>query len=330
MTTADWAIEIERAARLLDGVTRRTPVLRSRDLDRELGATVLSKDEGRQLTGSFKVRGAWNALTARPPDSLRAGVITYSSGNFGRALAYAAQRRGLRCLVFAPRDAPSEKLDAIRRAGASVRLYDPGSDDRQRLAERDAVARGMALIRPFDDKDVIAGQGTVARKLVRQAPELGILIAPVSGGGLLAGSALAARASGHHIQVIGVEPATMPRASLSLRADARATVPARPTIADALRVPTLGALTFPVIQQYVDAVVTVSDDELACAITLTHRHLGAHCEPAGAAGIAALLAGRIDTHGKRIGVILSGSNISRRRFAELVHVTEPAPAEQRG
>jgi threonine dehydratase len=317
MTTADWAKEIERAAQRLDGVTRCTPVLSSRALDRELGATVLCKDEGRQITGSFKVRGAWNALAACAPASLGAGAITYSSGNFGRALAYAAGRRGLPCMVFAPRDAPDEKLDAIRRAGATVQLYDPREEDRRRLAEYEAGVRGMVLVPPFDNEDVVAGQGTAARELVRQAPELNVLIAPVSGGGLLAGSALAARATSQQIKIIGVEPATMPRGSLSLSSGTRVTVPARPTIADALRVTTLGAVTFPVIAQHVDDVVTVNDDELAAAMALTHRHLATQCEPAGAAGIAALLAGRVDARGKRIGVILSGSNISPRRFMDL-------------
>jgi threonine dehydratase len=330
MKTTDWTAQIERAAERLRGVARCTPVLSNRELDSVIGAGVVCKDEGRQVTGSFKLRGAWNALAAHPPAALSHGVVTYSSGNFGRALAYAAHRYNTRCLVLAPRDGSAEKLAAIRRAGADVLLYDPHTEDRQLLAENQAREHGLALIPPFDDPHVIAGQGTVARELLGQAPTPDVLIAPVSGGGLLAGCALAAHggANNRHIKVIGVEPATMPRASLSLSTGARETVPPRPTIADALKVTQLGAVTFPVIERHVEEIVTVNDDELVDAMALAHRYLGARCEPAGAAGLAALLAGRIDTHSRRIGVILSGANISPHRFDKFMYTTDSVPTQR--
>lgn len=329
MKTADWTTQIERAAERLRGVARCTPALSNRELDSAIGAEVVCKDEGRQVTGSFKLRGAWNALAAHSPAALRHGVVTYSSGNFGRALAYAAHRYNTRCLVLAPRDGSAEKLAAIRRAGAEVLLYDRHTEDRQLLAETQAREQGLTLIPPFDDPHVIAGQGTVARELLGQAPIPHVLIAPVSGGGLLAGCALAAHsANNRRIKVIGVEPTTMPRASLSLSTGTRETVPPRPTIADALKVTQLGAVTFPVIKRHVEEIVTVNDDELIDAMALARRYLRTRCEPAGAAGLAALLAGRAETHGRRIGVILSGANISPRRFDDLMHTARSMPPLQ--
>ncbi len=312
-----WALELEAATRRLSGVIHPTPVRSHRELSDALGTCVVCKDEGAQITGSFKLRGACNALANLDQSAAAAGVITYSSGNFGKALAYAATRRATQCVVVASSTTPEEKLRGIEEHGAELALHDP-LEDRAQLTSRLARARGLAFISPYDHPMVIAGQATAARELLRDVPNLDAVIVPVSGGGLLAGCALAADAAGGGTRVFGVESAAVPRMSVSLRTGRRESVTARPTIADALRVTRPGAVTFPIISSHVEAVVTVNDDELLAAMKLLWRLLGVRCEPSGAAGIAALLAHRVPAELGHVGVILSGSNIASARFEKLL------------
>lgn len=317
MQAIDWPIELERAAQRVIGVTRVTPMRSSIDIDRCVGASVLCKDEGTQITGSFKLRGAWNAMAAMDAGAIRRGVITYSSGNFGRALAHAARHRDVPCLVVAPDDTPDEKLAHMRGEGAEVLLHEP-REDRKRLVRHESAARGMTIVAPYDDVHVIAGQGTVGRELMHEAPTLDAVVVPVSGGGLLAGCALAARACDSPVRVFGVEPAARPKTQLSLRRGRRETVAPRPTIADALRVTQPGVITFPIIATLAEDVLTVDDDELVGAMSIARDYLGVRCEPGAAAGLAAVLSGRLPTDVRRIGVVLSGSNIDPNRFERIV------------
>jgi len=320
----DWALELEAATRRLSGVIRPTRVRSHRELSDALGTCVECKDEGAQITGSFKLRGAYNALASLDQSATAAGVITYSSGNFGKALAYAAARRATQCVVVASSTTPEEKLRGIEQHGAELVLHDP-LEDRARLTSRLARARGLAFISPYDHPMVIAGQGTAARELLCDAPNLDAVIVPVSGGGLLAGCALAAHHGGGGTRVFGVESAAVPRMSVSLHTGRRESVAGRATLADALRVTRPGEVAFPIISSLVEDVVTVNDAELLAAMELLRRLLGVRCEPSGAAGIAALLARRLPAELRHVGVILSGSNIASARFEKLLRHNRQTP-----
>jgi threonine dehydratase len=322
MPAIDWHHELETAEMRLAGVVDVTPVRANRALDEEAGAHVFCKDEGVQTTGSFKLRGAWNALAARKSEARIRGVVTYSSGNFGRALAYAASCHRLPVVVVTPDDTTKDKLVGMRTFGATIVMHDP-AEDRVRIAERVCAARDMVLIPPYDDPHVIAGQATTGAEFQRQVRALDALAVPVSGGGLLAGCALSAQSSPRRLRVFGVEPEARPKTRLSLRNGRRVEVPPRPTIADALRVTQPGAVTFPLIANLVEDVVIVGDAQIADAMTAAHRHFGPRYEPGGAPALAAVLSHLLPPELQRIGVILTGSNISARRHQ---HITRTAAA----
>jgi threonine dehydratase len=324
LPAVDWREELVAAEMRLTGVVAVTPVRANRALNEEAGAQVFSKDEGVQTTGSFKLRGAWNALAARKSHACVRGVVTYSSGNFGRALAYAASSGRLPVVVVTPDDTPKDKLAGMRTFGATIVMHDP-AEDRMRIAARVCAARGMVLIPPYDDPHVIAGQATTGAEFQRQVRALDALVVPVSGGGLLAGCALSAQSSPRRLRVFGVEPEALPKTRVSLRNGRRVKVPPRPTIADALRVTRPGAVTFPVIANLVEDVVTVDDAQVAGAMTAAHRHFGPRYEPGGAAALAAVLSHLLPPELKRIGVILTGCNISARRYQ---HITSAAAARR--
>lgn len=312
--------DVLRAAQRLEGVAWRTPVLRSDLLDARVGAEVLVKCEGLQRTGAFKLRGAWNAVASLGDEELTAGVITCSSGNHGRALAYAAARRSVRCVVVLPSDAPAGKRAAIAAEGAELVVCDPAREDRMEVAEREAQRRGMRLVAPFDDVSVIAGQGTVALELLEQAGTLDVLMTPIGGGGLLSGCAVAC--DGHDVEIVGAEPAALPKCSRSLAAGRRVSVEPQYTMADALRARVPGRLTFPLLLERGVRAVTVSETELAAAMRFAAEQLGVVAEPSGAAALAAVLAGRMPADGRRIGVVLSGSNVD---LSDLSTLTSGAP-----
>jgi threo-3-hydroxy-L-aspartate ammonia-lyase len=309
--------DVERAATRLDGVAHRTPVLTSRTLDERSGARVHLKAECFQRGGAFKLRGAYNKISSLDEDALRRGVIAYSSGNHAQAVAIAAGLLGTHATIVMPEDAPAAKLDATRDYGAEVVLYDRWNESREEIGARLAEERGLELVRPYDDPLVMAGQGTVALELLEDAPELDVLLVPVSGGGLIAGCATAAKAR-PGIRVVGVEPEAGDDTRRSLEAGERIRIDVPRTIADGLQAPEPGELTFEVNRRLVDEVVTVTDDEIVDAMAFLFDRLKLVAEPSGAVGVAALLSGKLDPPAPQVGVVISGGNVGAARFAELV------------
>ncbi|MDP8978897.1 MAG: pyridoxal-phosphate dependent enzyme [Actinomycetota bacterium] len=307
--------DVSAAARRLDGVAHRTPVLTSRTLDAITGATVWLKAEPLQRTGSFKFRGAYNALASLSPAQLRAGVVAYSSGNHGQAVALAARVLGTRAVIVMPDDSAAAKVAATSGYGAEVVRHDPRRR-REDVAARIAARRGLRLMRPYDDPAVMAGQGTVALELVEQVGDLDDLLVCVGGGGLIAGCSTAATGLCPGIRVVGVEPSGADDTFRSLRAGRRVGVEPR-TIADGLRVPVPGRLTFPVNRRLVDEIVRVDDDRIVEAMGFLFDRLKLVTEPSGACAVAALLASGGRFAGRRVGVTVSGGNVGLARFCRL-------------
>jgi threo-3-hydroxy-L-aspartate ammonia-lyase len=310
--------DVERAAERLAGVAHRTPVFTSRTLDQLTGARVHVKAECFQRVGAFKFRGAYNKISSLPEDVLRRGVLAYSSGNHAQAVALAASLLGSHATIVMPEDAPAAKLAATRGYGAEIVTYDRWTENREEIGARLAAERDLELVKPYDDPLVMAGQGTVALELLEQAPELDVVLVPVSGGGLLAGCATAAKALRPRIRVAGVEPEAGDDTRRSLAAGERVRIEVPRTIADGLQATEPGELTFEVNRERVDDVVTVSDDEIVAAMIFLFDRLKLVVEPSGAVGVAALLAGRLDAHDRNVGVVVSGGNVGAARFAELV------------
>jgi threo-3-hydroxy-L-aspartate ammonia-lyase len=309
--------DIRDAAVRIKGVAHRTPVLRSRTLDALAGAEILLKCENFQRVGAFKFRGAYNAASQLTGEQLARGIAAYSSGNHAQAVALAARELGSTAVILMPEDAPRSKREAAEGYGAEIVTYDRYTGDRVAIGEALAADRGLALIPPYEHPHIIAGQGTAALELIEEAGELDALIAPIGGGGLMAGTATAAKGLLEGVRVIGVEPEAGDDTRRSLEAGARVSVPVPRTIADGLAAETPGALTFSVNRHLVDTVVPVSDDEIRVAMRLLFERLKIVVEPSGAVGVAALLAGRVPAVRGRIGVIVSGGNVDARRFAEL-------------
>jgi threonine dehydratase len=305
--------DVQEAATRLAGVAHRTPVLTSRTLDELTGSQVFLKAECLQRTGAFKFRGAYNKLASLPEGR---NVIAYSSGNHAQAVALAARLRGVRATIVMPEDAPAAKLEATRGYGAEVVTYDRWTESREEIGARLAAERGLELVRPYDDPLVMAGQGTVALELLEDVPDLDVLVAPVSGGGLIAGCATVADALRPAARIVGVEPAAGDDTARSLAAGERVNVGIPRTIADGLGAPEPGELTFAVNRELVDEVVTVEDEELVEAMVFLFDRVKLVVEPSGAAGVAALLQGRIPPG--RVGIVVSGGNVGAARFAELV------------
>jgi threonine dehydratase len=304
--------DVEAASARLEGNVHRTPVVSSQTCDRRTGARALFKCENLQRTGSFKIRGAYNAvarLRELSPEDARRGVLAYSSGNHGQAIALAGSLLAVPTTVIMPRDAPQVKIDATRGYGAEVILYDRFSTSREELAAEIGPQRGLTLIPGFDHPDVIAGQGTVARELLLEVGELDLLLVCLGGGGLLSGCALAARALAPDCRVVGVEPELADDAARSFRSGTLHTVENPPTIADGARTPSLGHLTFPLVLDLVDDVVTVSERAIVAAMRFLWERMKLIVEPTGALAAAALLDGVADAEGKRVGVVLSGGNV---------------------
>jgi threo-3-hydroxy-L-aspartate ammonia-lyase len=311
--------DVQAAARRLDGIAHRTPVLSSRTLDARVGARVLIKAECLQRTGSFKFRGAYNKISSLSEDERGRGVAAFSSGNHAQAVALAARLLGTHATIVMPEDAPTLKLDATRGYGAEVVTYDRYSEDREAIGTRLAEERGLALVRPFDDSLVIAGQGTAALELLEEAGGLDLLVAPVGGGGLIAGCATVVKGRLPEAQVIGVEPEDGDDTQRSLAAGHPVEVPVSRSIADSLQVPKPGDLTFSINKELLEAVVTVSDQELLDTMRFLFERMKLVTEPGGAAAVAALLAGKLDHEpNTTIGVIVSGGNVGAARFAQLL------------
>ena len=308
--------DVKAAARRLHGVAHRTPVLSSSTLDERVGARVLLKAEPFQRTGSFKFRGAYNKVSSLSDDERARGVVGISSGNHGQAVALAARLHGSSATIVMPADAPALKLDATRGYGAEVVTYDRYTEDREAIGNRLADERGLTVVRPFDDSLVMAGQGTAALELLEEAGGLDLFLAPVGGGGLIAGCATVVAPGS---RVVGVEPEAGDDTRRSLEAGERVEIPVPETIADALQVTKPGELTFEVNSRLLDRVVTVSDAELIEAMRFLFERLKLVVEPGGAAGVAALLAGKVEAGGT-VGVVVSGGNVGAARFAELLGI----------
>jgi len=309
--------DVRAAAERLRGVAHRTPVLVSRTLDAEVGGELFLKCESFQRVGAFKFRGAYNAISRLSAEQLAAGVAAFSSGNHAQAVALAARELGSHAVILMPADAPASKVDAVLGYGAEVVTYDRYTEDRLALGTALAAERGMTLIPPYDHRDVIAGQGTAALELLEDVPGLDVLVVPVGGGGLIAGSAIAAKAMRPDIRVVGVEPAAGDDTRRSLRAGRRVTVDVPHTIADGQAVSTPGELTFAVNQRLVDDIVTVADDDILDAMRFAFDRLKIVLEPSGATPLAAVLSGSSGTAPKQ-GLVLSGGNIGTARFLDLM------------
>jgi threonine dehydratase len=310
--------DVRAAARGLDGVANRTPVLTSRTLDGMVGAEVHVKAECFQRGGAFKFRGAYTKIASLDNEARARGVLAYSSGNHAQAVAIAAQLLGTRATILMPADAPTAKVDATRGYGAEIVEYDRWTENREQIGAKLAAERGLALVKPYDDPVVMAGQGTVALELLADVPELDLLVAPVGGGGLIAGCSTVAKALRPEIRVIGVEPDAGDDTRRSLATGQRVHGGVPRTIADGLQAAEPGELTFEVNRQRVDEIVTASDAEILDAMAFLFDRLKIVTEPSGAIGVAALLAGRIDAAGGRVGVIVSGGNVGVARFVELL------------
>jgi threonine dehydratase len=308
--------EVEAAAERLAGVAHRTPLVTSRMLDDLLGVHVVLKAEGFQRMGAFKFRGAYNTISQLSVEQRRAGVVTASSGNHAQAVALAASLLGAIATILMPTDAPASKRAATEGYGAAVIDYDRYLDDRERRLEDLAQELEATIVHPYDDPRVIAGAATCALELAQDAGPLATVAVPVGGGGLISGSAISLRSVSPGTRIVGVEPEASPDTQQSLRAGRRVTVPIRPSIADGQLLDTPGEITFEVIASLVDEIVTVSDAEIREAMRLLFERAKLVVEPSGASAFAAVLAGRVP--GDRIGVVLSGGNVSAERFGELL------------
>ncbi|USN98276.1 MAG: pyridoxal-phosphate dependent enzyme [Phycisphaeraceae bacterium] len=313
--------DIRAAATRIEGVASRTPTLCFARLDERAGAQFILKCENLQPIGAFKIRGATNAMLRLDDDARARSVLTYSSGNHAQAIAYAAARLAVPAVIVMPDNAPRVKLDATRRfladapAGSEVVLYDPARASREVLGRQLAEERGLHLIPPYDHPDVIAGQGTAALELLENHPDLDALFVPCGGGGLLSGSAVAAKALAPACRVVGVEPDLADDATRSFNAGVLHTVHNPPTIADGARTPFLGRYTFPLVRAHVDEMMTVTEAEIARATLLCFDMLRLVVEPSGALGLAGAI--RQATRGSRVGVIVSGGNIDFDRLRDL-------------
>jgi threonine dehydratase len=301
--------DVARAHERIKPFAKRTPVLTSSTIDALTGAKVHFKCENFQRMGAFKFRGAYNALSQLSADQKKKGVVAFSSGNHAQAVALSGKLLGIPATIIMPTDAPKVKLEATRGYGAQVVLYDAGNEDRQKIAERLAAERGLSLIPPFDHPHIAAGQGTTAKELIEQTGPLDILLVPCGGGGLLSGCAVAAKQLSPRCRVIGVEPAAGDDGARSFRSKTLQTIKLPDTIADGARTTSLGKITFPLILNYVDDFLTVTDEELLKTMFFLWERMKMLVEPTGALAACALLEKKLDAKGQKVGVVISGGNV---------------------
>jgi threonine dehydratase len=301
--------DVVQAAARLRGKAHRTPVHTSETVDERTGGRVFFKCENFQRVGAFKFRGAYNALSRLSAEQRRRGVLTFSSGNHAQALSLAGRLLDAPVTIVMPADAPAVKVAATRAYGGDVVLYDRSGPTREEIGARLAAERGLLVIPPYDHADVIAGQGTAALELLEDVGSLDVLLVPCGGGGLLSGSAIAVRAAAPGCRVIGVEPAAADDATRSFRTRVLHSVTNPDTIADGARTPSLGKLTFPLVLQNVNDMVTVNDDAIVAATVFLWNRLKLVVEPTGALAAAAVFERVVPARGLRVGVILSGGNV---------------------
>ena len=316
--------DIDAAAGRLAGHAVETPLVESPALNERMGARILLKLETLQRVGAFKFRGAYNRLVQLTPEERTRGVVAFSSGNHAQGVALAAKLLGMPALIVMPLDAPAVKVAATKGYGAEVRFYDRLTESREAIAAEIAAARGCVVVPAFDDPHIIAGQGTVGLELVRQAGAmgvtLGVAVAPISGGGLISGMATAIKALSPDTAIVGAEPAGFDDTLRSLRAGRRITIkPTSRSLCDALESPFPGKITFPIMLGAVADVALVTDAEVAEAMRYAFSTLKLVVEPGGAAGLAALLAGKVNLFaGTSAAVVLSGGNVDPDLFARVL------------
>lgn len=310
---------IEEAAQRIEGIANRTPVMTSRTVDERVGAQVFFKCENFQRAGAFKFRGACNAMLQLSDDEKRRGVLTFSSGNHAQAIALAGKLFGIPATIIMPDDAPEVKVAATRGYGAQVILYDRNETTREALGKQLSEERGLSVIPPYDDERIVAGQGTTALELIRESGPLDWLLVCCGGGGLLSGCAVAAKHLCPGVKVVGVEPAQADDACRSFETKFLQTVHNPNTIADGARTPSLGAVTFPLILEFVEAMVRVSEREIIESMFFLWERMKLVVEPTGALAGAALLTGKVPLSG-RVGVVISGGNVDLRDATRLLAV----------
>ncbi|NMM89080.1 serine dehydratase [Rhodococcus sp. SRB_17] len=310
--------DVAEAAYRLKGMAHHTPVLRSSTADAQMGAQVFFKCENLQRTGAFKFRGAFNTLAQFSDAQRRGGVLAFSAGNHAQAIALAAQLLDMPAAIVMPEDAPASKMAATRGYGAQVVTYNRYTEDREAISRRLAQERGMTLVPPFDHAQVIAGQGTAAKELFEEVPDLDYLFVCLGGGGLMAGSLLAARTLAPQCKVVGVEPEAGNDAQQSLRAGHIVRIDTPRTIADGAQTQALGELTFPIIAAHAEDIVTVSDAQLVQALRFFAERMKTVVEPTGALAWAGACHGGLDLRGARVGVVVSGGNVDLSRYARFL------------
>jgi threo-3-hydroxy-L-aspartate ammonia-lyase len=310
--------EIQKAAKRLKDVAHRTPVLHSSQFDERAGCQVFFKAENFQRGGAFKFRGAYNKISASLEKNPVSAVVAFSSGNHAQAVALSAKLLNLAATIVVPSDAPAAKIEATRGYGAQIVFYDRYRESREEIGKRIAAEQNALLVPPFDDYLVMAGQATAALELLQDIPDLDSMITPVSGNGLIAGTATAAKHLNPDIQVYGAEPEAGNDTYLSLKKGERVAVPVPHTIADGLQTVSPGALTFPIVQKLVSDILLVSDQQLVAAILFLLERLKILVEPSGAAGAAAVFFRKLPQASRKVGVILSGGNIDLLRLKEFL------------
>jgi threonine dehydratase len=310
--------DVKSAAARIEGTAHRTPVLRSSTADRQLNAELFFKCENFQRMGAFKFRGAFNALSKFSQAQRRAGVIAFSSGNHAQAIALSARLLGVPAVILMPLDAPQSKVDATLGYGAEVIRFDRYTQDREALTREIAEQRGMTLIPPFNHADIIAGQGTAAMELFEEVGQLDHLFVPTGGGGLLSGSALAARAMSPGCKLHGVEPEAGNDAQQSMQQGEIVHIPTPTTIADGAQTQHLGDLTFAILRRDVSSIVTATDDQLVKAMRFFAERMKMIVEPTGCLGFAGAVHAGVPLAGKRVGIVVSGGNVDLARFAQLI------------
>ncbi len=317
--------DVEDAARALAGRVRETPILSAGELSRRLGSRVLLKAENLQLTGSFKARGATHMIRALPPEALRAGVAAASAGNHAQAVAFAAREAGARAVLVMPAQAPLAKVAAVQQYGGEVRFVEGGYDEAQAEARRLAESEGFTVVHAFDQPKVVAGQGTAGLEIARQAPDVKLVVVPLGGGGLASGIGLALAGALEGVRVVGVQAEACAPYIDSLAAERPIGARSANTICDGIAVKRPGDFTLPLVQRYVDEVVTVSDDEVAQAMVLLLERSKLVVEGAGAVGVAALMHGRIGAPEEgSVCAVLSGGNVDVSLLSEAIRLGETA------
>jgi threonine dehydratase len=308
--------DIREAAQRIRFIAHRTPVLTSRNFDTMAGVAAHFKCENFQRGGAFKIRGASNFIFSIPSTQAARGVVAYSSGNHAQAVAIAAAFLGIPATLVMPWDAPRSKIEATRAHGATIVSYDRHKDSREAIGKKIASETGATLVPPYDHPRIIAGQGTAALELFEDLPEIDALIAPVGGGGLLAGCAIAAKGLNPRLRIFGAEPEIANDTYLSLQAGHRVEIPPTNTIADGLRSPQPGEITFPILQRFAEAVLLVSEEEIKSTVKFLLSRLKILVEPSGAVAAAAVLHHKLPGDIRSIGVILSGGNMDLELLAQ--------------